>query len=312
MRGNGSARSCLVACGALAALGILAVVAVLGVGAWYLYRDGPEAAVERLPVGDERVYLTVRLRPDDEGMRRLALALFEAGQDAVFAQTAAPGWLKSSRQEGWLALLPATFEWALPEGGEGVLRVRFEGNHTAARALFRILRWAASATNRIPGAPSALDLAGPLPAVRLPVEGGGSIVVAFAGNRLLAARSEGAIERTLTTETLPVERPPSVRFEREDGWGWLFHGGARVHYSLRVDSDDVLRFRALVPVSDCAPVHEEAMGIVAAAGLEWADGPSVSPHGDGGACLVTGAVAGVRERALRAIPEVKVVGAGQG
>jgi hypothetical protein len=320
--GDGRLRSCALTCGALAAVAAALAAAVVATGAWYLFRETPEPPEERFPAGTHTRYVSVRLRPDDEGMRRLALALFERGEEMLFAGPALPAWLRAGREEGWLAMLPVTIEWGAGPSGDDVVRVRFEGNHETPRALFRVLRWGAASGGGVPGTPRAVDLGEGLPALRLPLSDGGHLVVAFLGNRLIASRTEAAIERLVSDPPAAPEAPPAAAagtFPREDGRGWTdveaLGDDCRVRFSLRLESDDLVRFRA-VPESGCAQatageerdafgrrLREEAERIAAAAGLEPSEAPAVSWSGEG-EWTVSGRLAGVRERALLAFPSL--------
>ena len=331
MRRGGGIRSCALSCGAAAALAILVVVAGLVAGGWYLFRDSPTRPEETFPTGSEAHYVSVRLRPDDEGMRRLALALFARSESSFFAGPSVPGWLRSGREEGWLAMLPATVEWAAEPGAGGVLRVRFEGSHATARALFRVLRWGAGAASGSSGAPSAVDLAGDVPAVRLRTAEGGEVEIAFLGNRLLASREPGALETMLRRPPEAPVAPSPLRagagFPREDGSGWTRSDGLApgcvVRFSLRLESDDLLRYRAAgvgpCPTATSAADRErverlllgEAARISEASGLEPTEPAAVLWEADGG-WIVSGRVVGIRGRALASVPSIAAPKAAQG
>lgn len=320
--GDGRLRSCALTCGALAAVALALAAAVVATGAWYLFRETPEPPEEVFPPGTLTHYASVRLRPDDEGMRRLALALFERGEETLFAGPALPAWLRAGREEGWLAMLPATIEWGAGPSGDDVVRVRFEGNHESPRALFRVLRWGAGWSESVPGTPQAVDLGDTVPALRLPLADGGELVVAFVGNRLIASRAQTAIERLVADPPAPAPAPAadaSGAFPREDGQGWTdveaFGEDCRVRFSLRLESDDLMRFRA-VPGAGCPQaiaegerdafarrLREEVGRIAAAAGLEPSEAPAVTFGGEGD-WAVSGRLAGLRERALLALPSL--------
>lgn len=315
-------RSCALTCGALAAVALALAAAIVATGAWYLFRDTPGPREEVFPSGTHTRYVSVRLRPDDEGMRRLALALFERGEETLFAGPALPTWLRAGREEGWLAMLPATIEWGAGSSGEDVVRVRFEGNHETPRALFRVLRWGAGWSEDAPGTPRAIELGDAVPALRLPLADGGDLVVAFVGNRLLASRAPTAIERLVSDPPAASPASPAAApggFPREDGQGWTdvegLGEGCRVRFSLRIESDDLVRFRA-VPESGCPRaiaegerdafarrLREEAGRIADAAGLEPSETPAVTWSGEGD-WTVSGRLAGLRERALLALPSL--------
>jgi hypothetical protein len=219
-------------------------------------------------------------------------------------------------------MLPATIEWGAGSSGDDVVRVRFEGNHETARALFRILRWGAGAGDRARGASGAVDLEGRVPALRLPLAGGGELVLVFVGNRLLASRGGEALVRLFSGPASPGSGAPPAAphgFPREDGHGWTeaasIGEGCRVRFSLLLESDDLMRFRA-APESGCPDaideaerdalarrLRDEAERIVLAAGLEPTEAPVVG-WTDGGRWTVAGRVAGVRERTLRAVLSV--------
>jgi len=320
--GDGRLRSCALSCGAVAAVVAVLAAALVATGAWYLFRDTPERPEEAFPSGAHTRYLSVRLRPDDEGMRRLAVALFERGEGVLFPGPSVPTWLRAGRQEGWLAMLPATIEWGAEPSGEGIVRVRFEGNHETARALFRVLRWGAGTSGGAPGTARAVDLGEAVPGLRLPLADGGDLVVAFLGNRLLASRAPLAIERLVSGPPAPASagsRTAPAAFPREDGHGWIevaaFGEGCRVGFSLRLESDDLVRFRAAAE-SECPRaiaaeerdpfarrLGDEVARFAAAAGLEPTEAPTVT-WSDDGDWTVSGRLAGVKERALRAFPSL--------
>lgn len=320
--GGARLRSCVLTCGTVAAVGAVLVAALVATGAWYLFRETPERPEETFPSAAHIRYVSVRLRPDDEGMRQLALALFERGEGTLFPGPSVPTWLRAGRQEGWLAMLPATIEWGAESSGEEIVRVRFEGNHETARALFRVLRWGAGAGGGASGIPRAVDLAGNVPALCLPLAEEGELVVAFVGNRLLVSRAPGAVERLVSGPPAPPPAAPRTApegFPREDGYGWTeaaaLGEGCRVAFSLRLESDDLVRFQA-APESGCPGavgpgerdafarrLRDEAERIAAAAALEPTEAPAVTWN-DEGDWSVSGRFAGVRERALRAFPSL--------
>ena len=327
MRSGDGLRSCAWTCGSLALLAALAVAAIVAVGGWYLFRDGAPRPEERFLTGSETHYVSLRLRPDDEGMRRLALAAFARVESTFFVGPATPSWLRSGRTEGWLDMLPATVEWVGDPGAHGAVRIRFEGSHASARALFRILRWAASATNRVPGAPRALEVGEGVPAILLPLREEGQLDLAFVGNRLIASRDEGRLEEILRRPPLEADAPSAesraVRpaFPREDGWGWTraddLGAACRIIFSLHLETEDLLAFRAgpeagcprathALERSELAEIVRAEIGRIAdGAGLSLVERPDVTWGEDEG-WVVSGRVGGLSERSLAAIPEVAI------